>query len=131
MFLVASIGLTLPFSLIGLGIAAGYYVWLMLDGFSIGWGIAGVIYCLWCMLAAYKMMVFLNGQGGAKTNAGAAGCLPFAVLLVLAVSFATSQWPSQLSSLWALLLPLTVLVQLFLQAAFEFILDLVNPAGRR
>ena len=131
MFFVAGIGMTLPISVIGLGIVAAYYVWLMLNGFPIGWGIAGAIFCLWYMGGAYKMMVFLNGEGGARTNAAAAACLPFAFQLILAIYFTVSEWPSQLSALWALLLPVTFLLQLLLQAAFEFIFDLVNPPGRR
>lgn len=132
MFLVTGIGMTLPISIIGLGIGAAYYAWLMLNGFQIGWGIVGVIFCLWYMGGAYKMMVFLNGEGGIRTNATAAACLPFAVQLVLAAYFATSEWPSQLSALWALLLaPLSFLMQLFMQAAFEFALNIVNPADRR
>lgn len=131
MLFIAGIGMTLPISVIGLGLAAAYYVWLMLNGFSLGWGIAGAIYCLWYMGGAYRMMVFLNGEGGVRTNAGAAACLPFAIQLVLAIYFATSDWPSQLSALWALLLPLTFLVQLLTQGGVEFLLDLVHPAGRR
>ena len=132
MFFIAGIGMTLPIALIGLGIAAAYYVWLMLNGFSLGWGIAGAIYCLWYMGGAYKMMVFLNGEGGARTNAAAAACLPFSIQLILAIYFATSAWPSQLSAFWALLLfPLTFLMQLLLQVTFDFIFGLVNPAGKR
>jgi hypothetical protein len=130
MFL-AGIGLTLPISVIGLGFSAGYCIWLMLNGFPVGWGIVATLYCLWYTGGAYKMMTFLTGEGGARTNAAAAGCLPFAVQLVLAVYFVTSAWPSQLSALWALLLPLTFLLHLLLQAAFEFLLNAVNPAGRR
>jgi hypothetical protein len=131
MFFIAGIGMTLPISVIGLGLAAIYYVWLMLNGLSVGWGIAGLIYCLWYMFGAYRMMVFLNGEGGVRTNAGAAACLPFAIQLVLAIYFAASAWPSQLSALWALLLPLTFLLQLLLQGGFEFLLDFLYPAGRR
>jgi hypothetical protein len=131
MFLIAGIGMTLPISVIGLAIAAAYYAWLLFNGFSIGWGIAGVLYCLWYMGGAYKMMAFLTGEGGTRTNASAAGCLPFAVQLVLALYFATSEWPSQLSALWALLLPLTFVLQLLLQAGSEFLLDFIYPAERR
>jgi hypothetical protein len=131
MFFLAGIGMTLPISLIGLGIAAAYSVWLMLKGFPIAWGIAIAIYCLWYMGGAYKMMAFLNGEGGVRTNAAAAGCLPFAIHLILALYFMTSEWSSRLSAWWALLLPLTFLLHLLLQALLESILNLVYPAGRR
>lgn len=131
MLFITGIGMTLPISVIGLGLAAVYYVWLMLNGFSIGWGVSGTLYCLLYMGAAYRMMVFLLREGGVRTNPGAAACLPFAIHLVLAMYFATSPLPSQLSALWALLLPLTFLLHLLLQSGFEFLLDFIHPAGRR
>ena len=132
MFLIAGIGMTLPFSIIGLGIGAVYYLWLMLNDIPVGWGIAGAIFCLWHMGGAYKMMAFLNGGGGAINNAGAAACLPFAVQLFLAIYFCTSEWPSQISALWSLLLfPLSFVMQLLIQAAAELVLNLANPTGRR
>jgi hypothetical protein len=132
MLLIASIGMTLPVSVLGLGFVAAYYGWLLLDGFPVGWGIAGVVFCLWYMGGAYKMMVFLNGQGGTRNNAAAAGCLPFAMQLLLVVYFTRTEWSSELSALWALLLiPLSFVMQLLMQAAFEALLNLVNPKGRR
>jgi hypothetical protein len=131
MFLIAGIGMTLPISTIGLGLAAVYYVWLVLTGFPTWWGVAGTIYCLWYMGGAYRMIAFFNGQGGVQTNGAAAACLPFAVHLLVAIYFATSHWPSQLSPLWALLIPLTFVLQLLLQGGLELLLDLVYPAGRR
>lgn len=77
------------------------------------------------------MMTFLNGQGGIRANAGAAACLPFAIQLIAAIYFATSTWPFEISAWWALLLPLTFLLQLLLQGGAEFILDIVSPAGKR
>jgi hypothetical protein len=131
MFFLAGIGLTLPFAVIGLAIGAVYCVWLMIKGFPLGWGIALTLFCLWYMAGAYKMMAFLNGEGGVRTNAAAAGCLPFTVQLVLGAYFVALGFPLQLSALWALLLPLTFVLHLLLQAAFEIMLNLINPSGRR
>lgn len=131
MFFIAGIGMTLPIAVIGLALTSGYYVWLMLTGFHIGWGIAGVIFCLWYMGGAYKMMTFLNGEGGVRTNAAAAGCLPFTFQLLLALYFVASDLPAQMSAWWALLMPVTFILQLLLQAGLEFIFDAVNPSGRR
>jgi hypothetical protein len=130
MFLILAICMTLPVSLVGFAITAAYYPWLMLNGFPIGWGITGVIYCLWNMAGAYKLMKYL-GQGGDQANSVAAACLPFAMLLILALYFTFSEYPFHLSAWWGTLLPVTFLLQLLLQAAFEFIFDFVNPHGRR
>jgi len=131
MFFLAGIGLTLPFAVLGLGLGAAYCVWLMVKGFPLGWGIALTLLCLWYMAGAYKMMTFLNGEGGVRTNAAAAGCLPFTVQLVMAAYFIASDLPLQLSALWALLLPLTFVLHLLLQGTFELMLNYINPSGRR
>lgn len=131
MFLAASIGLLLPFALIGLGLCAVYAFWLTLNGFSVAWGIATTLFCLWYMFMAYRMMVFLNGRDGVQTNATAAGCLPSVVELTAAAYFLNSSWSSQLSPLWALLLPVTLILHLAMQGLFEWLLDLINPSAKR
>lgn len=131
MFLISSIAFTLPFSVIALAVGAGYSGWKMLGGFPAGWGVAAILFCVFYMGGAYKLMGFFTGQGGVKNNASAAACLVPLFEVVLFAYFITSEWPYELSTWWALLLPLTFLLHLFLQVAFEFLLDAIHPSGRR
>jgi hypothetical protein len=131
MFLIAGISITLPFAVIGLAITAGYYVWLMFNGFPIGWGVAGVLYCLWYMGGGYKMMTFFNQEGSARNNGHAAACLPFVFHLFLAIYFSASDFFDDISAMWALLLPATLLLHMLLQSVFDVVFDWINPSGRR
>jgi len=131
MLFISFIGITLPFSVIALAGGAGYSVWLLLNGFPVGWGIAVIIFCLYYMAGAYKLMSFFTGEGGVKTNASAAACLVPLFEVVLVAYFVTSTLPHELSAWWALLLPLTFVAHLLLQAGFEVLLDAVHPSGKR
>lgn len=131
MLFISLIGMTLPFSVIALAAGAGYTGWKMLNGFPVGWGIGIIIFCLWYMAAAYKLMSFFTDDGGVKNNAGAALCLVPLLEVVLFAYFITSEWPYELSAWWTLLLPLTFVPHLLLQGGFIVLLDAVHPSGRR
>jgi hypothetical protein len=131
MLFISLIGMTLPLSVIALAIGAVYSVWLMLNGFPLGWGIAVSIFCLFYMGGAFKLMKFFTGEGGVRNNAAAAACLVPLLEVVLVAYFITSAWPHELSSWWAVLLPLTFVLHLLLQGGFEVLLDAVHPPGRR
>ena len=131
MLFISLIGMTLPFSVIALAAGAGYTGWQMLNGFPVGWGIGIIIFCLYYMAGAYRLMNFFTGKGGLKNNAGAATCLAPLLEVVLFAYFITSEWPYELSAWWALLLPLTFVPHLLLQVGFGILLDAVHPSGRR
>jgi hypothetical protein len=129
--LIIFIGLTLPFSVIGLGLMTLYSLWLLFSGFPASWAIAVGAFCLVYMAIGYKLMRYLNNSGGVKDNATAAASAVPLVELLLAICFLGSSLPRQMSVWWTFLLPLSFILHLVLQMGFEVVLDSAHKAGRR
>lgn len=131
MLFISIVSLAFPFSIPAFAVAVGYLVWLMIGGFPIGWGVAFMLFSLFYMVGAYRQMNAFTRQGGVRDNSGAAACLVMLLAVLFVFSFITSSLPYELSSWWALLLPFVLVLHLLLQGAFEPLLYVIHPAGRR
>ena len=101
-------------------------------GYPAGWAIATALLCSSFASNGLKGLVNpgMGGRGIRNNAEGAFGLLHISVL-VMVVSFAISELPHQVSAWWALLLPLLLVPSFAVQWFFEFVLDVINPGGRR
>jgi len=76
-------------------------------------------------------MNFFTGEGGVKTNAGAAACLVPLLEVVLVTYFITSTWPYELFSLVGTTSTAYLRASPATTRRLEVLLDAVHPSGRR
>jgi hypothetical protein len=101
-------------------------------GLPIGWSCAFAIYSASWARNGWKGLTNLGiGVAGIRKNSEAAFAILHMVALSAVVVFAASPLLFSLSAFWALLLPLLVIPAIAVQVALEFLLNIVNPLGKR
>lgn len=132
--LLSGIGMLYILAVAGLAVAGTALLISVFFGFPVVWGLALAIVCFsWARngwAATHGVMALIGPSPKWHNGHGAFGLL-HVLALTLAVSFALSPLPHILSAWWALLLPLAPILMLVAQAALEWILNVVNPSGKR
>lgn len=124
------LGLFLPIWVFGLAIVAATSFVLAFFGLPIGWAAMSAVQSLGYMRFGYGLIT--NGDGGLLDNgAGALSAIPLTALVFFG-KFVFSDWPRAHTAWWSLLMiPGSIIVPFAVMAAVEFILNAVNPSGRK